>query len=45
MMDTSNRKEHPKMEEDVERTKEIKEEEVGSRNSSVDIANSRSGPD
>jgi hypothetical protein len=45
-MDTSYRKEQPKMQEDVAGRKEVKEEaeETGSGNSSTDRVNSESGP-
>jgi hypothetical protein len=42
-MNTSNYTEQPKKEKDVARRKEVKEEEVGSRNSSIDSINCESG--
>jgi hypothetical protein len=44
-MDTSHYKEQPKIQEDVSRRKEVKEEEAGCGNSSTDSVNSGSGPD
>jgi hypothetical protein len=43
LMDSSYCKEQPKKQEDVARRKEVKEEETGSRNSSIDRVNSGSG--
>jgi hypothetical protein len=44
-MDISNCKEQPMKQGDASRRKEVKEEEVGSGNSSTDSVNSGSGPD
>jgi hypothetical protein len=44
-MDTSYCKEQPKKQEDVAGRKEVKEEEAGSGNLSIDSVNSRSGTD
>jgi hypothetical protein len=44
-MDTSNRTEKSKKQEDITRRKESKEEETGSGNSNTDSVNSGSGPD
>jgi hypothetical protein len=44
-MDTSYFKQQPKMQEDVARRKEVKEEEAGSGNSSTDSVNPGYGPD
>jgi hypothetical protein len=41
----SNFKERPKKKEDVRKRKEVKEEEAGSVNSSMDSVKSGSGPD
>jgi hypothetical protein len=43
LKDTSYYKEQPKIQEDVARRKELKEEEAGSWNSNTDSVNSESG--
>jgi hypothetical protein len=44
-MDASKCKEQPKKQGDIERRKEVKDEESGSGNSSIGSVNSQSGPD